>query len=173
MKNKILFVLLFTLFFLSLFGQSFYPEIKSIQLHYQKINSKKDWKEIASFDLLDGDSETVLYYSKIGLEKLVQTNFGEIGKLITEYYFVNNKLSFVFEQQYHYNYQPSMKEYDPKKTDIDESRNYFKNDMLFHQTNNKDCESPFASDYIIDEDKRIKEEYQRVLDLVTKQKNKK
>ena len=132
----------------------------------QKINAKKDWKEVASFDLLDGDSGTVLYYSKMGLEKLVHTNFGETGKLISEYYLVNNQLSFVFEQHHRYNYPPSMKEYDPKKTEIDETRAYFENGVLFHETDNKDCGSLFDSDHIKAENKRIKEEFQRVLDLV-------
>jgi hypothetical protein len=170
MKNKILFLLLLSLLFSSLLGQELYPQIKSIRLQCRKIDIKKVWKEVASFDLLDGDSGTVLYYSKIGLEKLVHTNFGETRKLITEYYLLDGQLSFVFEKFIIYNFNPAMKEYDPKKSDIDETRDYFEKGNLFHKINNKDCRSLFASDYIVAEDKRIKEEFQRVIDLVTHEK---
>jgi hypothetical protein len=139
--------------------------IKPIRANFIKINAKKDWKKVLSLDLLDGDSGSVFYYSKNGLEKLIHTNFGESGKLITEYYLLSGKLSFVSEREFRYNYPAMTKEYDPKKTNIEHTKYYFENGKAFDVVSDQDCGSPFASDFVTAESKRLNEEFNRILKL--------
>ncbi len=182
-SNKQVFLLVL-LFMSSIFSYSqnenMDKELKPIRENFKKINTKNDWTKIDSLSLIDGDSNTILFYSKKGLEKLIHTNFGESGKIITEYYLLNGKLSFVLEQLHHYNMpyivdsivkadNPVIEEvFDPKKTTIEEDRSYFTNEKLIHQISNQDCGSSFAKSYLIAEGKRLKTEYKRILKLTNK-----
>jgi hypothetical protein len=181
-KQVFLLALFFTTSILSYPQNNMEKNLKPIRENFTKINTKKDWTKIDSLSLIDGDSNTILFYSKKGLEKLIHTNFGESGKIIIEYYLLNGKLSFVLEQLHHYNMpyvvdsivkvdNPTIEEiYDPKKTKIEEDRSYFINEKLIHQINNEDCGSPFAKSYLITEEKRLKTEYKRILKLAKKNK---
>ena len=62
------------------------------------------------------------------LKKIVVSYYGEMGKLIEEYYFWNNNLFFVFTQDYLYNMPKIM---DGSKVEkIYENRYYFQDDKL-------------------------------------------
>jgi hypothetical protein len=163
-------IILLSILFLITFGNAFSQErnaerIKPIRANFIKINAKKDWKKILSLDLLDGDSGSVFYYSKNGLEKLIHTNFAESGKLITEYYLLGGKLSFVSEREFRYNYPAMTKEYDPKKTKVEHTKYYFENGKTFDVVSDQDCGSPFASDFVTAESKRLNEEFNRIVML--------
>ena len=53
------------------------------------------------------------------------------------------------------------------KSEIIEDRSYFENGKLLHQLNNQDCGSPFKNDYLLEEQKRIKTDYEKLLKLET------
>jgi hypothetical protein len=150
--------------------------LKPIKENFTRINSQKNWTKIDSLSLIDGDSFTQLFYTKKVLEKLIHTNYGETGKRITEYYFLNHQLSFVLEQEQQYNISPMITKldpvnypeitelFDPKKTRITEARSYFSNGKLIHQV----ASNPNTKLNLIAEEKRIKAEYKRINRILDK-----
>ena len=58
--------------------------------------------------------------------------------------------------------------FDFEKSEIIEDRSYFLNGKLVHQLNNQDCGAPFADDYLLGEQKRIKTEYKNLLKVIEK-----
>jgi hypothetical protein len=165
MKNAFYLLFVLTSFSSAICQERNADEIKPIRANFNRINAKKDWKKVITLDLLDGDSKTVFYYAKNGLEKLIHTNFGEQGKRITEYYLLNSKISFVSEREFRYNYPVTMKEFDAKKTNVDHTKYYFEDDTVFDVLSDQDCGSPFANDFITAESKRLNEEFNRIVML--------
>jgi hypothetical protein len=49
--------------------------------------------------------------------------------------------------------------------EIIEDRNYFENGKLLHQASNQDCGSPFEDDYLLEEQKRIKTDFEKLIKL--------
>jgi hypothetical protein len=175
--SKIIILFLFFATSVQIFAQSNKDKaLKPIKENFTRINAQKNWTKIDSLSLIDGDSFTQLFYTKKILEKLIHTNFGETGKRIVEYYFLNQQLSFVLEQEQRYNMTPMITTldpvnypeitelFDPKKTSINEVRSYVRNEKLIHQV----AEYPKKVNFITEE-KRIKAEYERVKSLVIKE----
>ena len=86
------------------------------------INSYKKIKKDLKGESSEG-GELKGYFNNEELKKIVVSYYGEMGKLIEEYYFWNNNLFFVFTQDYLYNMPKIM---DGSKVEkIDENRYYF------------------------------------------------
>lgn len=149
--------------------------LKPIRANFKRINSIAKWAAIDKKDLNQSTEggEVTFYYSIGGLEKIVTRHFGETFQQLTEYYLLNGQLSFVFEKSYKYNRpayydSTSMKDnndnqaFDFKKSEIVEDRSYFEKGKLIHQVNNQDCGSPFAKDYLLNEQKRILTDFDKL-----------
>lgn len=109
-------------------------EIKTIKANFSRINSIKNWtkiKEVETDDSTEGGFINY-YFLNNKLKKIVVRKFGESGQYLAEYYLLNNKLSFVFEQDTTYNFPLYWKEFDDKKSKIEESRYYFEDRKLIH-----------------------------------------
>ena len=154
--------------------------LKPIRANFKRINSIADWTTIKTKDIWETTEggEAKFYYLNGQLEKITTRHFGETFQLLTEYYLLKGQLSFVFEKSYKYNrpiYHDStaMKEmndtetFDFEKSEIVEDRSYFDNGKLLHQLNNQDCGSPFADDYLLGEQKRIKTDFEKLIKLDT------
>ncbi|MGE8552809.1 MAG: hypothetical protein ACN6OB_02590 [Chryseobacterium jejuense] len=153
--------------------------LKPIQTNFKRINSIKKWTSIQKKNI-EGESaeggEATYYYKNKRLEKVMARHYGEMGQVLIEYYLLNGKLSFVFEKDYEYN-RPlfydakAMKEnndteaFDFEKSEITETRNYFESGSLLHIVNSQDCGAPFSGDYMREEDKRMKDDFKRLLKL--------
>ncbi|SDI15909.1 hypothetical protein [Chryseobacterium jejuense] len=153
--------------------------LKPIQTNFKRINSIKKWTSIQKKNI-EGESaeggEATYYYKNNRLEKVMARHYGEMGQALIEYYLFNGKLSFVFEKDYEYN-RPlfydakAMKEnndteaFDFEKSEITETRNYFESGSLLHIVNSQDCGAPFSGDYMREEDKRMKDDFKRLLKL--------
>lgn len=153
--------------------------LKSIRSNFKRINSIKKWTTVQKRDI-EGESaeggEAVFYEQKGKLEKITARLYGEMGQVFTEYYLLNGKLSFVFEKNYHYNRplyynEKAMKEnndteaFDFKKSEITESRNYFEKGNLIYIINNEGRGASFSGESISEEQKRISELYEKLLNL--------
>jgi hypothetical protein len=57
--------------------------------------------------------------------------------------------------------------FDFEKSEIIEDRSYFDNGKLLHQINSQDCGSPFADDYLLEEQKRLKKDFEKLIKLGT------
>lgn len=153
--------------------------LKPIRQNFKRINSITKWSSIKKKDI-EGESaeggEAVFYEQKGRLEKITARLYGEMGQVLTEYYLLNGKLSFVFEKIYTYN-RPlfydvkAMKEnndteaFDFEKSEIEENRNYFEKGKLVHVLNSLDCGAPFSSDYINEEQKRFSVAFKKLLKI--------
>lgn len=150
--------------------------LKPIRANFKRINSITNWTTVKTKDIWESTEggEAKFYYLEGQLEKITARHYGETFQQLTEYYLLNGKLSFVFERTYKYNrpiYHDSaaMKEmndtvtFDFEKSRITEDRSYFENGILLHQLNNEDCGSPFARDYLLEEQKRINSNFERLI----------
>lgn len=153
-------------------------ELKPIRENFKRLNSIENWTTIKVVDLLESTegAEAKYYFQSKKLEKIITRHFGETCQKLTEYYLKDGKLSFVFEKSYQYNrpihYDSSAKEenndteeFDFDKSEIMEDRSYFSNEKLLHQLNNQDCGSQFASDYLLEEQKRLLTEFKKLIEL--------
>lgn len=153
-------------------------QLKPIRANFKRINTIANWTTIKSKEFWETTEggEAKFYYLNGQLEKIITRQFGETFQLLTEYYLRNGKLSFVFAKSYKYNRpmyydSTSMKEnndteaFDFKKSEIIEDRFYFENGKLLHQINSQDCGSPFADEYLREEQKRIKADFEKLLKL--------
>ena len=136
MKKIIFFFVLVTFSVMTSFAQKNdkvkSEEIKVIRANFSRINSIKNWtkiKEVETDDSTEGGFINY-YFLNDKLEKIVVRKFGESGQYLAEYYLLNNKLSFVFEQDTTYNFPLYWKEFDDKKSIIEESRYYFEDRKL-------------------------------------------
>lgn len=153
-------------------------ELKPIRENFKRINSISNWTSIDKKELWETTegSEAHFYYKTGTLEKIITRDFGEMFQKLTEFYLLDNKLSFVFEKSFQYNrpiYYDStmMKEnndtevFDFEKSEIFEDRSYFINGKLIYQANNQDCGSPMADDYLAEERIRIIDYYKSLIQL--------
>lgn len=119
------------------------------------------------------------YFQENKLEKIITRHFGETAQKLTEYYLLNGELSFVFEKLYKYNrsiyWDLKAKEenndtevFNFEKSEIMEDRSYFTDGKLLHQINNQDCGSPFASNYLLEEQERLLTEFRNLIILIKK-----
>jgi hypothetical protein len=154
--------------------------LKPIRANFKRINSISNWTTIKTKDIRETTEggEATYYYQNEQLEKIVTRHFGETFQQLTEYYLVDGQLSFVFEKSYKYNRpmyydSPAKKEnndteeFDFEKSEIVEEKSYFENGKLLYQLNNQDCGSPFADDYLLEEQKRIKTDFKKLSKLGT------
>jgi len=150
--------------------------LQPIRANFKRINSITNWTNIITKDIWETTEggEARYYYLNGQLEKITTRHFGETGQLLTEYYLLKGQLSFVFEKSCQYNrpiyYDTArMKEMDDTETfdfgkaEITEDRSYFDNGQLLHQLSNQDCGSPFTDDYLLNEQKRIKAGFDRLI----------
>lgn len=155
--------------------------MKPIKANFNRINSIANWTSICSKDIWESTEGGVAKYYHLNgkLEKILTRHFGETGQLLTEYYLLDGQLSFVFEKSYQYNrpiYQDAtlMKElgdseiFDMAKSQITEDRNYFENAELLHKLSSLDCSAPFAPTYLLKEQKRINDDFNRLMEYLIK-----
>ena len=155
--------------------------LKPIRANLKRINEITEWTSVDKRKLnqsTEGGAATY-YFLQDTLLKVVAIHFGETGKNIQEFYIKNGQLSFVFEQQYQYNRpitwdSTAMKEnnvtetFDIDKSEIIEDRSYFSKGELIRQINNQDCGSPFAEDYLKQEQVRLKTEFEKLKEWLKK-----
>lgn len=150
--------------------------LRKVRANFKRINSMSKWMAVIERDLDNGgDGGTAtFYYQQKKLEKIISRQFGEMAQSLTEYYFLDNELSFVLERIYTYNRpyyydKAAMKAngdsvaFDFKQSEIEETRSYFEDKMLVYQLNNQDCGAPFASDYLKEEQLRLEAEVKELL----------
>ena len=124
-------------------------KITVINDNFARINSTKNWSKKIVKELWESTEggEANFFYLDNNLEKVTEIHFGETGQNLTEYYFSNNKLSFIFEKEMHYNrpitYIKELNKdivdgiyFDFNKSEITEVRSYIYNDKLIKQISN-------------------------------------
>jgi len=155
--------------------------LKPIVENNKRIKNVKEWTAIDKRALSDSTEGGVAtyYFLKKNVEKIVAMHFGKTNKVVQEFYTMNEQLSFVFEKTYYYGklitWNPTnMKEnkdnltYINENSEIIEERSYFENQILIRQINNQDCGSPSAQDYLKEEEIRLINEFEKLINRVKK-----
>lgn len=109
--------------------------IQAIRQQYANINRnaakyQKVKKELLGFSAEGG--ELVAYFSGPSIVKITATFFGEMGRATDEYYYLNDKLIFVFGKHSHYRAPLT-----GKVVRTTEDRYYFKDDKLIRWIDEK------------------------------------
>lgn len=147
-------------------------DLAEIRENFKRINAIKKWSkiEVKEFTGSVEGGETKEYFQDNVLEKIMVHAFGETYQSLTEYYFMDQQLSFVYEQILRYNrpfYYDStaMKEsgdseaFDFKKSKLNEIRSYFRNGNLVHQITKGRMDGSNASETLADEQARIMDDF--------------
>ena len=155
-------------------------KLKPIRENFKRLNSIDygNWSNVET-KYLEGSNEggEVTYYSwNDKLVKIITKEFGETYQVLTEYYLLDNKLSFVYQKGLKYNRsiwkskpESSDKEvFDIEKSEIVEKRSYFDNGKLIHQLNSEDSGSPMSGEYLQEEQVEIEKNFERVLKIKNK-----
>jgi hypothetical protein len=112
--------------------------IQIIRRNVAKINSESTSQKLIK-ENIEGESaeggKIKKFFRDNSLDKGVIEFYGETGKDVKEFYFVNSELIFLFEKEYHYN-EP-ISEAKSSISSVTENRFYFYNNKLFHWLNNK------------------------------------
>lgn len=150
--------------------------LKPIQENFKRINSITNWTLIDTIELWETTEggEAKFYYQNEQLEKVVTRHYGEMGQSLTEYYLLDEELSFAFEKSYKYNRpftwnETAMNEnndtetFDFEKSEIEENRSYFENGEIIHKIESGDCGAPFAKEYMIEEEKRVTNNFKKLI----------
>lgn len=106
-----------------------------VRENFERINAIKDWDKIDSAQIHESTEGGVAtyYFKNNKLELIKSRNYGEGGYSLQDMYLKDDKLSFVFEQQYNYNTHIIDPKFDMDKTKkAGEVRYYFMNDKLFN-----------------------------------------
>ncbi|MFK7757258.1 MAG: hypothetical protein AB8B53_10045 [Flavobacteriales bacterium] len=56
--------------------------------------------------------------------------------------------------------------FDFEKSEITETRSYFKDALLIDQLNSEDCEAPYSEEYLANEGIRLMSEFERILKMI-------
>lgn len=112
--------------------------VRKINEEYASINNdsaryRKEKKEV--FDQSSEGGNVVKYYDDKTLRKIVLTLFGESGKLMSEYYFMNQEVIFVYDKETIYTSPIYLGKIEVESRE--ENKFYFKNEKLIRWVDNK------------------------------------
>lgn len=150
-----------------------------IKRNFLRINRINEWaliKERTLHQTAEGGKATY-YFQEDTLLKLMALHYGETGIKKQEFYVDKGQLSFVFEQTINYNRSISWDTISNKefidsevnvveKLDTIEDRSYFENGKLIRLLNSQDCGAPFAKEFLLQEESRLKKEFQALQKLL-------
>ncbi len=184
MKRKFnVFVFIFLFFQLIGFSQELElnDKIKIIRDNFKMVNDNWMNYEKTKIDVMESaEGGEITYYSKNNLiVKISEMHYGETGKAQIDSYYINEKLSFVFVQNFRYNAHIMWTEereedgivypaFDPNKTKVFEDRFYFyENEMIRWINSDKDFVDKELEEFKEEEENRLK----RGKELIEKIKN--
>ena len=170
MKNIII---LFFVIFCSCKTPSNIVKNKEVDLT-ESINNFNRISEISEWDsIVETVDHDIFYYYDGVLQKVISSEYGEIFKNVTDFYLLNNKISYVVERLYQYN-RPCyyniecMKEngdtesFDLAKSNIMTNKNYFKKGKLIFQYDDTFLKEKSSRK----EQKRLKGEFKSIMKMM-------
>lgn len=137
--RKLIFLNWANLFFIAFsFGQTNADRLKSIKEKFQKINNDKTLKKITLENeeflenMTDNGGKLIGYYKNTAIKKIYEWAGLSNGICISEFYFDNGQLIFVYKKINLFLYNDERSEFNQNKTQTAfEGRYYFSNNMLF------------------------------------------
>ena len=132
-------------------------ELKPIRDNFKRINSISEWDSIYSKTIATAE-KLKFYYKEKRLEKFTERSNQGIEQILIEYYFLKGQLSFVVEKSFDKTLLDAA-----GKPEIIETKTYFEKGKLLHMASTQDCGAPFDSDFLLNEEKRIKKHVEQLL----------
>ena len=131
--------------------------LEPIRDKFKEISEINEWTSMdkRKIERKEHSGAGIYYFLKGNLKKirLIQTN--ENSKIFTEFYLNNDSLFFVFERHIDsLEMKKDIEFYEPFEDSL-----FFENGKLIRIKSNLDCGAPFAEDYLLKEEKRIKEDF--------------
>jgi len=146
----------------------------TLRPNYQRISENKKWtwvEEKEAFDLTLEGAKLTYYYTDRGLEKIVAKLFGESFQEHIEYYFLDNRLSFIHSKTKRYTKHFMDETFDSKKDFTPEERRwYIKDDTAIRALGNEGkplSATEKKTEYLGDED-NPRSEYSSYLKILKK-----
>ncbi len=133
-------------------------DLAEIKAHFKHINSIDYWDSLNHI-AFDKDSTIVnadFYYQDRALQKVLVLSYSPSYEHFVEYYLFEGQPSLIIEKRRDLPFH--------KENETVETRSYFKNGELVRQINNQDCGSPFAADYLVEEQLRMVIEWEQLLE---------
>ena len=130
-------IILLLLIVQPVFSQSLDERIKWIRAEYAKVNSEKQTLKTIELEGQSTEGGELKIYKDVGgnVRKLIAIYYGEMGKIVEEYYIKETQLFFAYIRRYQYNAPVYMDEqtaeemgaepFDDSKTKVLEYRYYF------------------------------------------------
>lgn len=156
---------------------SFTEDLADIRKNVKRINSIQKWTSVLKqHDLLQSSEgvQASYYYSDERLEKIIIRQFGEMSQQLTEYYLLNEDLSFVYDKTYKYNRpiywdSTAMIEnndsqiFDLEKSEIMERRSYFLGNELVQQLGSNLGSYTINKENLGEEQARIQSDFKNLI----------
>ncbi|TRX60692.1 hypothetical protein FNH22_06510 [Fulvivirga sp. M361] len=97
------------------------------KLYKETQDNKSTYKKLTQDDFENSSEGGELTAFKDSKEvRLIKAKYyGHMGQSESEYYYLNNKICFIFRKDFSYNMPPTQPDYDDNKTTLKESRYYF------------------------------------------------
>lgn len=154
-------------------------ELQPIRENFRRVNSITEWSRIDSVNLeesIKGGMADFYYKKNNVLEKIIVKYFAEEYQELNEYYLLEGELSFILERSSDYSRTVFMDSAEMKldeyghlnfydNSEIQTDRSYFKKRQLLHKLESGDCGSPFAKEYIESEQKRLLDQFDKLIEI--------
>ena len=132
-------------------------KLKPIRENFKRVNSISEWDSIQT-RIVATSGRVKFYYADKKVQKVINRSGQGIHQELIEYYLLKGELSFVCEKYFD-------KEDSLEKPEIVETKYYFEKGKLLHMINSHDCGAPFAADYLLNEEKRLKKQFEQLVKL--------
>jgi hypothetical protein len=130
-------------------------KLKPIRENFKRINSISEWDSLQT-KIIAPSVKVKFYYTDKKLQKIVNRSGQGINQELIEYYLLKGELSFVYEKYFE-------KEGDLEKPEIVETKYYFEKGKLLNMINSHDRGASFAADYLLNEEKRVKKQFEQLV----------
>ncbi|WP_066319920.1 hypothetical protein [Aquimarina aggregata] len=97
------------------------------QLYKETLDNKHSYhhQDLDDFENSSEGGQLTIFKSDKKIRLIETVYFGHLGKVKHEFYFLDDKLYFMYSQEHAYNAPPTQPEFDDTKTSVEESRFYF------------------------------------------------
>jgi len=166
MKNYIVIAIIFLLASTIVNAQTEEEQVKKIRKWFSTINTDLKDYTLVEKDVEDESTEGGFIKAYYNNDKLILMHcefYGEMGNLVEDYYYNNEKLFFVFAIRN--NYSSPVYEEVEKTISKEENRYYFNNDKMIRWIDAKSVKIVKSSDYFIKTGKSIFDESVRLLEV--------
>lgn len=130
-------------------------KLKPIRENFKNINSISEWDSIQT-KVITATEKVKFYYSNKKLQKVIDKSGEGINQELVEFYLLKGEPSFVYEKYFD-------KSDHSEKPEIIKTKYYFEKGKLLYMVNSRDQGTPFTNDYLMNEENRLKKQFEQLM----------